>query len=152
MTTQNLRERLVGTWILQSYIETNVDTHEVTHPMGEKPHGFIIYTADGYMSAQISAAGRAPFSDDDMFGGSPAEYTAAGRSYLAYSGPFQVDATACKVHHDIAISLFPNWASIRQTRVVTLNGDTLQLSFESPQRSRGAMRTADLLWKRAPAR
>lgn len=152
MTTPTLKERLVGTWTLQSYVETNIDTGEVTYPMGEKPLGFIIYTADGYMSAQLCAAGRAPFLDSDMFGGSPAEYTAAGRSYLAYSGPFQMDEAAHKVHHEIAISLFPNWAAIRQTRVATLSGDILQLSFEAPQRSRGALRTADLLWRRAPVR
>ncbi|HDR9872871.1 TPA: lipocalin-like domain-containing protein [Burkholderia cenocepacia] len=155
MNTQalgSLKERLVGTWTLQSYVETNTDTQEVTEPMGRGPHGFIIYTSDGYMSAQISAAGRSSFSADDMFGGSGKEYTEAGQSYLAYSGPFDVDEGARKVFHNISVSLYPNWVGMRQVRIVTLTGDTLRLSFESPQLSRGAMRTADLVWIRAAFR
>lgn len=148
----NVKERLIGTWTLQSYVETNMDSGEKNHPMGETPSGFIIYTADGYISAQISAQRREPFARNDMFDGSPQEYTAAGRSYLAYSGSYDVDESAGKVFHTIAISLYPNWAGMRQARIVTLDGNTLRLSFERPQLSRGAMRTADLVWVRAPER
>lgn len=148
---KGLKEQLVGTWALQSYVETNMETGEKTYPMGKTPSGFIIYTADDYMSAQISAAGRERFSANDMFGGTEKEYTAAGQSYLAYSGPFEVDEQASKVTHIISISLYPNWVGMRQVRIFKLEGDILRLSFERPQLSRGAMRTADLVWIRATA-
>lgn len=147
-----IKGRLIGTWTLHSYIETNVDTGEKSYPMGESPSGFIIYTADGYMSAQMASAERVPFVGNDMFGGTQEEYTTAGTTYLAYSGPYDVDERNGKLDHEIAISLYPNWAGMRQVRIVTLGEDTLQLSFEQPQLSRGALREADLVWIRARAR
>ena len=50
------------------------------------PEGLILYTPDGYMSAQLSAADRPNFESDDMYKGKPQDYVAAGLSYLAYSG------------------------------------------------------------------
>src|ERR1700754_3775990 len=74
-----LKESLVGTWRLVSYVEKNVDTGEMRYPMGKAPDGFIIYTADGYMSVQLEARGRQNFATSDMFGGTGEEYTSAGR-------------------------------------------------------------------------
>ncbi len=144
-----LKERLVGTWTLQSYEERNTETGETNHPMGEHATGFIIYSDDGYMSAQISAAGRPVFADSDMFSGTTQEFAAAGQSYLAYSGPFDVDEAGGTVYHRVAVSLFPNWAGMRQVRAAALDGDTLRLAFERPQHTQGAARTVELVWRRA---
>lgn len=144
-----LKESLIGTWCLVSYIEKNVDTGEVRYPMGKEPAGFIIYTADGYMSVQLEARGRQSFASNDMFGGSGEEYTRAGRTYLAYAGPFSVEEASRKLHHEIVVSLFPNWEGNAQIRFAELEGERLRLSFEHPQFSNGAMRTAQLLWARA---
>jgi hypothetical protein len=151
-SSSNLRRRLTGAWTLRSYVETNAETGEVSYPMGTSPKGFILYTPDGYMSAQLCVGVRGKFADNDMFGGTEHEYRLAGQSYLAYSGAFDVDDADSKVFHDMSVSLFPNWAGMRQARIATLSGDTLQLSFERPQLSRGAMRTADLTWTRATPR
>ena len=146
----SLKESLVGTWRLISYVERNVETGEERHPMGLEPTGFIIYTADGYMSVQLEAHGRGKFASGDMFGGSFAEYTEAGRSYLAYAGPFAVDEVNRKLHHQIGVSLFPNWEGNAQVRLAELKGDRLKLSFERPQLSNGVLRDAELTWERAP--
>jgi Lipocalin-like domain len=143
------KDSLVGTWHLVSYVEKNVDTGEVRYPMGKEPAGFIIYTADGYMSVQLEASGRQSFASNDMFGGTGEEYTRAGRTYLAYAGPFSVDEANRKLHHEIVVSLFPNWEGNAQVRLAELDGKNLRLSFERPQLSNGAIRTAELLWTRA---
>ena len=51
------------------------------HPLGENPRGAILYTPDGYMSAQL--AGPGPDMDDDR----------ADAYYIAYSGPYDIDQT-----------------------------------------------------------
>jgi hypothetical protein len=66
---KSLREQLVGAWRLVSCVETDANTGEVYLPMGEVPEGLILYTPDGYMSAQLSAADRKAFDNDDMYKG-----------------------------------------------------------------------------------
>lgn len=61
MTPDELRAALIGTWRLVSYEATSVDDGEVVRPYGEHPLGLIMYTADGYMSAQITTPDRPLF-------------------------------------------------------------------------------------------
>ena len=145
----SLRESLVGAWELVSCTETDVETGEVFLPMGEAPVGFILYTPDGYMSAQLSAPDRANFADGDMYRGTPDEYTAAGLSYLAYSGPYHVDETHRTVEHGMAVSAFPNWAGERQLRLVELDGDQLTLRTDRPSMFNGSLKDATIVWRRA---
>ena len=53
MGKKGLREQLIGAWRLVSYIESPVDGSPKRFPMGEKALGIIMYTPDGYMSAQL---------------------------------------------------------------------------------------------------
>jgi hypothetical protein len=145
----SLRESLIGAWALVSCTETDVETGEVFLPMGEAPLGFILYTPDGYMSAQLSAPDRANFADGDMYQGTPEEYTAAGLSYLAYSGPYRVDETRRTVQHGMAVSAFPNWAGERQLRLAELDGDQLTLRTDRPSMFNGSLKDAAIVWRRA---
>lgn len=52
--TKTLREQLIGAWKLVSYVEKPTDGSAPFYPMGEKPEGIIMYTPDGYMSAQLN--------------------------------------------------------------------------------------------------
>src|SRR6516164_7764583 len=70
---QGLRERLIGAWKLVSYVEKPVDGSAPFYPMGEEPHGIIMYTPDGYMSAQLMHPGRPRFASGDWFRGSDEE-------------------------------------------------------------------------------
>ena len=79
------RNALIGSWSLVAYTETDAETGEVSHPMGETPQGLILYTTDGYMSAQLGVVGRKAFASADPYGGATDEYAAAGTTYLAYS-------------------------------------------------------------------
>jgi len=145
----SLRESLVGSWALVSCVETDVETGEVFLPMGETPTGFILYTHDGYMSAQLSAPDRPRFAADDMYRGTSDEYTAAGLSYLAYSGPYQVDEARRTVQHGMAVSAFPNWAGERQLRLVEFDGDQLTLRTDRPSMFAGSLKDATVVWRRA---
>jgi hypothetical protein len=147
----SLRQALIGSWALVSCVETDVQTGEVFLPMGSAPVGFILYTHDGYMSAQLSSPDRTNFTAGDMYRGTPDEYASAGTSYLAYSGPYRVDEVRRTVEHEMAISLFPNWAGERQLRVVEIEADELRLRTEQPSMFDGSLKDALVTWRRAPS-
>jgi hypothetical protein len=146
---QSLREQLIGSWKLVSYEERPVDGSPSFYPMGEKPMGIIMYTPDGYMSAQLSKPDRKPFASGDWFKGTPEDYAREATTYIAYSGPFHVNEENKTLTHSMFVSLFPNWIGQTQPRVVKIEGDTLHLSTASPIQSGGKTVNSSLLWKRA---
>lgn len=148
-TGNSLREQLIGAWELVSYVEKPVDGSAPIYPFGEDAQGIIMYTHDGFMSAQLSVRGRAPFTSDDWFEGKPEEFAAAARSYFAYTGPFQVDEEKRSLSHSMFISLFPNWIGQTQPRVVQVDRDFLAITTEKPVESVGKMVKPELRWKRA---
>jgi hypothetical protein len=149
MSEKSLREQLIGAWVLASCVERDIETAVENHPLGDRPLGLILYTPDGYVSAQLQRRQRLPFADGDLFRATPEEYSAAGSSYIAYSGRFFVDEDRKSLSHEMAVSFFPNWFGRRQVRLVEVNGETLQLSTDGPQRLNGALKTATLTWRRA---
>ena len=149
MGSLSLRESLIGAWELVSAVERDVETGGENNVLGEHPQGFILYTPDGYMSAQLQGPARAPFEEGDLLRGSPEEYIAAGSSYIAYSGRFFVDEAKRSLSHEMAVSFFPNWVGQRQVRLVEVDGERLQLSTDGPQRFTGSLKTATIQWRRA---
>ncbi|WP_448045037.1 lipocalin-like domain-containing protein [Bradyrhizobium liaoningense] len=142
------RTQLVGAWSLESYMETDVQSGEVSYPMGRHPEGLILYTFDGYMSAQLGSGGRERFKSQDPYGASSEEYTAAGRSYIAYSGPFYFDESNGRLEHEMFVSFFPNWQGQRQVRIAAIDDDRLHLGPDHPMPFNGRLKTASLIWKR----
>jgi hypothetical protein len=148
-SSRSLRETLIGAWRLVSSVETDIKTGAVDRPLGDKPEGLILYTPDGYMSAQLSAADRPNFESGDMYKGKPQEYVAAGLSYLAYSGPYYVDEVNRIVDHEMFVSLFPNWKGQRQSRIVKLDDKELHLSPNRPLMFNGSLKMPTIIWRRA---
>lgn len=144
----SIREKLIGAWSLETYVEMPVDGSPAAHPFGEAPEGFIMYTSDGYMSAQLCKPGRRAFSSGDWFHGTDAEYRSQGSGYIAYCGPFHVDESTQELTHVIAVSLFPNWAGQAQARTVTFDGDYLVLGNSSQYISGGKVVNAEIRWKK----
>lgn len=146
---ETLRERLIGAWKLVSYVEKPVDGSAPFYPMGEAPQGLILYTPDGYMSAQLMRPGRRPFSSGDWFRASDEEVREEALGYIAYSGRFQIDEAKQTLTHSMFVSLFPNWLGQTQPRVVRIKGDVLDLSSAVPILSGGKQTMSYLSWQRA---
>lgn len=146
-----LREQLIGAWKLVSYHEHPTDGSEPFEPLGPEPQGIIMYTPDGYMSAQLSAAERTPFASGDWFDATDAEYKAEASSYIAYTGPYRVDEETGELFHSMFVSLFPNWTGQTQQRLVSLEGNTLTLGSAGPLMSGGTEVESRLVWRRAEA-
>jgi hypothetical protein len=164
-TETSLRDQLIGAWKLVSYVEEPIDPPSVRaglasgsgatggsapdYPFGKDAQGIIMYTPDGFMSAQLSRRDRASFASDDWYKGAPEEFATAASSYFAYSGPFHVDEENQTLTHTMFISLFPNWIGQTQPRVARIDGDFLIITTEGPVESRGQMVNPCLRWKRA---
>jgi hypothetical protein len=145
--TPSLREDLIGAWTLESYVERPLDGAPDRHPLGEDATGLVLYTPDGFVSAQIMRQGRAPFASGYWFDGTAAEYRDAA-AYIAYSGRFEVDEAARTLTHAMDVSFYPNWIGQTQPRAVELEGDILRLSSMRPIRSGGVLVLSHLQWRR----
>ena len=145
---QGLREKLIGAWKLISYVEKPVDGSAPFYPMGEKPEGIIMYTPDGYMSAQIMHPGRPKFASGDWFRGTVEEIKEEALGYIAYCGHFHADEQKQTLTHSMFVSLFPNWLGQTQPRAVKIEGDMLHLSTATPIKSGGKETNSYLSWKR----
>jgi hypothetical protein len=140
MPTPSIHERLIGCWRLVEYCETG-DGGEVTHPLGEHPLGSILYTPDGYMSAQLAKPG--PYADDQR----PTAYL------IAYSGPFEVDEQTSTVAHQVQVSVIPSWLGTTQIRQVQFpEPGTLVLSTSERRARDGMLTTITITWSRQPPR
>ena len=141
MSEPGIRERLIGCWRLVGFDVYATEGAEADHPLGDNPAGTILYTPDGYMSAQLARPG--PYEGGDE----PNAY------YIAYSGPYDVDEQAGTVAHHVQVSVIPNWLGTTQVRRVEFGGTgTLELSASEPRGRDGAMRTTTIRWSRQPPR
>jgi hypothetical protein len=149
-TNELLRDAVLGAWELLSYTIDDSEAGDTTYPLGPHPVGLIMYTEDGYMSAQLMRPDRSTVAPPPGASGrSLGPESAAATGYLAYSGPFHVDETTGTLHHKVTVSVFPSWVGSTQLRDSHLEGDTLTLSGTNMSPN-GATSTHTLLWKRAP--
>lgn len=142
-----LRDEILGTWRLVSCVLQDDQGGPVSYPLGPDAAGLIMYTADGYMSAQLMRPGRPDYDFPDATGATAAAAATAALGYLAYSGAYEVDEATGVIHHEVAVSLQPNWLNTAQLRRSTLDGDRLALSAEAPDYE--GMKRATLVWARA---
>ncbi|TPG36748.1 lipocalin-like domain-containing protein [Mycolicibacterium hodleri] len=124
----SLRDALPGAWELVSFVARDTATGEDRHPLGTAPRGLILYTADGYMSAQLATSEMA--------------------EYVAYGGPFFVDEETSTLHHDVSTSMMPELLAQPQFRRASIDGDLLTLSATTTDRD-GATTHSRLIWRRA---
>lgn len=154
---QSLRHQLIGAWELVEYsaFPSNNPSDKV-YPMTKEVTGIIIYTPNGYMSAQLQVPGQPPFLKNDLNGGTREEFAEAGKNYLAYTGPFYLDESGDVplLQHHMTNSSFPNWLGNTQTRLVkiTADGDDqyLTLGPESETVVMGKKQISQLVWRRLP--
>ncbi len=146
--TKSLRDKLVGARELVSYVERDSLDGPVRYPHGADAQGLILYTLDGYMSAQIQSSGRPNYDRAVAGGGSSEQAAAAALGYLAYSGRYFVDESTGDIRHEAKLSLVPNYLGKLHLRHSDLDGDKLTLSSELTL-SDGRTVYSSLLWTRA---
>ena len=135
---------LVGTWRLVSYACATEDG-DVDHPLGPNAVGYIMYTADGYMSVSMGTPGRPRYASEDLRGGTDAEKVAAADTYIAYCGKYELHHD--RVVHHIELAFFPNRVGTSQVRYYEFDGNRITLTTP-PMLVRGKTRTCRMVWDR----
>lgn len=123
---------LVGTWSLLSY-EVHGSDGSVHTPLGASPTGIGIYTAEGFVSAQLMRRGR---RTDDR------------RDYIAYAGRWTCDGKS--VSHHVDLALHDEWVGTSLVRTLALDARRLVLSPPTTERN-GLTYQATLTWTREEA-
>jgi len=143
-----IRQQLIGSWKM---IDWKVFRGDVTldPPLGpvDKCGGLLIYSADGSMSATLSAKDRPLFTDGSLDGGTPEEKAHAYESIICYSGGFDVDEDTQVVTHHVRYATFPNFVGRDLERVCIFEGDTLKLDTP-PMLFGGENLASYILWQR----
>jgi lipocalin-like protein len=148
LTVERISFRLIGVWTLLSYTEEKEGCPD-TYPLGLTPAGFLIYTPDGFVSAQLMKPRRSAFQSHDWHEGTPNEYVESGSGYIAYCGTYEVDETSRTVTHIPSVALLPNLINGRQLRAIKLNGEWLTLRTSGTADAEGVLVTSQLEWRRA---
>ena len=101
MSTQNnfaSAASFVGTWELLSFTEVGEDGRSL-EPMGTEPKGFLVYTTEGIVSAQLMGNGYAEEEISlEETADNPALESSAIR-FIGYGGTFMVDSALQEVVH-----------------------------------------------------
>ncbi|MFI9612116.1 lipocalin-like domain-containing protein [Streptomyces sp. NPDC052023] len=128
-------DSLVGAWVLEDFSLTREGT--VVHPLGKRPSGMLLYTADGWMSALLTA------HPDEAPVASLFEETASGT--VAYAGRWKREADG-PVMHLVQTSHYTPWAGTALVRDVRLSPGRLELTAAGADES-----LTRLCWRRADA-
>ena len=111
-----LRQKIVGTWTLDSVVYEDQATKELSPVLGEKPRGRQIATADGRWLALVTAENRPVPKTDE-------ERARALTSMIAYTGRYRVDDG--KVITKVEAAWNEAWVGGEQTRFIRFEGDRL---------------------------
>jgi hypothetical protein len=118
---------LVGVWNLISYTNIQKDGRKV-QPFGLSPSGLLIYTPDGFVSAQLMDPRRWSSHREELDNWTPEEYQEFGRGYIGYCGRYEVDEERETVTHVPTVAFLPNLIGKRLRRQVQLFHSILTLT------------------------
>jgi hypothetical protein len=139
-------EQLLGTWRLVSYYTEGTDG-SIVYPMGRDTRGFIMYLADGFMSANLMVPGRPAYTGGTANTATPAELATAALGYFGYAGRYEVDEAGKAVRHHIEVALAPSLAGSTQFRHVSFEGPRLILRGD-PVSIGGRMAAHVITWEK----
>jgi hypothetical protein len=151
---------IVGTWLLESIVDM-LEDGTLTHWMGERPTGAIIYSASGHMSVQFmrdprplppDAAAQEPdrvkLAGADPFAALDADALRdLLRGYYAYFGRYEVSPAGDSITHYVESSLRPDEVGVEYRREIRIEGDRLYISLNAEMN--GVPRRRVLTWHRA---
>ncbi|KAF1813351.1 hypothetical protein P152DRAFT_457714 [Eremomyces bilateralis CBS 781.70] len=157
MAHESIRQQLIGAWELIEYVAyLPDDPSNKVHPMGPNATGIIMYTPDGYMSAQLLKPNQAAF---DTAQGTANEWAQVGKKFIGYTGQFYLDERGDEkgrpilIHHMRNASL-PSLRGDKQRRLVGFSNESdgkyLVLGVEGTVAIGTERRVLQLRWRRLP--
>lgn len=126
-TEREVKKRIVGTWKLVSSEHTMSDGSKRPYPQyGPNGKGFLMYTQDGYMCANLLNPDRVKWADPNK--PTAEEKVAKADASNAYCGRYEVDEKKRQLVHFPEVSTIPGYAGTRQVRPYSFDGERLVLS------------------------
>ena len=124
------RERFIGTWELVSTEEQLADGSKRPYPdLGKDGKGFLMYSADGHMCAELMNPGRPKWKDDRK--PTDEEKALAMSGFIAYCGRYEIDEAHHMMFHHPEVAWMPNYVGTRQERPYKMDGDILTFSSKT---------------------
>ncbi len=139
-------EDFVGAW---SLVDWRIEYGDggVTRPFGATAKGYIVYSANGIMIANIAHGVRDRFGIANSRNADLGQKSSAFDSYFAYAGPWRIEGD--EVVHAVTMSLFPDMTGTEQHRLAVFDGNGgLTLSAHEPLKD-GASRHHILQWRKS---
>jgi hypothetical protein len=145
MNPQASAADFIGTWRLLDYSFLH-DDGVIEKPWGTEVRGYLLYSAEGYMSGNLGPARRRRgvierISPDPESTDRPRR----NRRYIAYTGRYTVEGDT--ITHHVEASLFPLWVGRAEVRHYQFEGNRLTLRTDPLRHGRHIM-VAQLIWER----
>jgi hypothetical protein len=118
----SVRDKFVGTWVLVAAKNRMKDGSERFYPeLGPNGKGYLMYTADGHMCAQLMNPDRPNWKDFNN--PTDAEKISAIDGFAAYCGRYEIDEARAIMMHLPELAWSPNFIGTKQPRPYTFRGD-----------------------------
>ncbi len=125
-----IRDRLVGTWKLVSTEQLLTDGTTCPYPQyGPNGKGFLMYTREGYMCADLVNPDRPEWGDPDN--PTPEEKITTVDGSFAYCGRYEIDVKEQSIIHLPEVATNPGYVGSRQIRPYEFVAGRLVLSDAS---------------------
>lgn len=122
-----IRDRIVGTWKLVSTEQTLKDGTTRPYPQyGPHGKGFLMYSRDGYMCANLANPDRPKWTD--YLHPTAEEKIATVDNTFAYCGRYEIDVKQNRIVHLPEIATGSGYEGSRQIRPYTFDAGRLVLS------------------------
>ncbi|MBI4056373.1 MAG: lipocalin-like domain-containing protein [Elusimicrobia bacterium] len=137
-------QRLLGAWRLLSHTRRD-EKGKISHPLGRRPLGYLIYSPKGFMSVCMMSRNRFQLRTPDFKNASSHQKARAAETYMSYAGKYELRKD--KVIHHVEVSLIPSWVGRKFPRKIGWIEDRLSLC-SPPFLLNGKKHTTHVLWER----
>ena len=145
-TEAEVRQKIVGTWKVVSSEETLKDgTKRPNLHIGPNGRAFLLYSADGYMCAELMNSDRPSWKDkakptDD-------EKLSSYNGFFAYCGRYEIHADKNYLVHLPEVSMTQDYLGTRQIRPYRFEGNRMILGDKSTDGNDGVV-AWQIVWEK----
>jgi Lipocalin-like domain len=124
-----VKQRLIGTWTVVSSQRTLKNGQKAFDPaLGPRGMGFLIYSADGRMCAELMNPDRPAWNNSKP---TDQEKVSAYNGFFGYCGRYEIDVENHILVHLPEVSLRPSYVGTRQIRPFRFEGAHLIFADKS---------------------
>ena len=150
-----IRDHVLGAWKLVSTEIRYLDGHTTPYPdLGPDAIGFLLYTPDSHMCAQLMKPGRPKWADAER--PTAAEAESALNGFNSYCGTFEIRESERTIIHHPETAWSPGWVGSEQARPYHLvNQNRFYFRGEDEIEQKDGTRsviTWTITWERLPAK